>query len=198
MPQPRLLGLYMQKWSWEGRSAMLNLKVANKAVIKSTWKEQACQKERQRHKSLSLFNGLCPFIGGRQPWRLLASVPFAQRAGLFILPVMKHGSRTAPTRCTENAGSGPGPAMGRRPRSRSLSSPVCQRHVEVAAALGAAALGAPALLLARSHPQPGGTAAGRATPLLCDVPGGEMTSPGEASQLVFSSDSLLLGGTRPM
>lgn len=76
---------------------MLNLKVANKAVIKSTWKEQACQKERQRHKSLSLFNGLCPFIGGRQPWRLLASIPSAQRAGLFILLVMKRSRRAALT-----------------------------------------------------------------------------------------------------
>lgn len=97
MPQLRLLVLNMQKWSWEGRPAMLNLKVANKAVIKSTWKEQACQKERQRHKSLSLFNGLCPFIGGRQPWRLLASIPSAQRAGLFILLVMKRSRRAVLT-----------------------------------------------------------------------------------------------------
>lgn len=57
---------------------MLTLKVANKALIKSTWKEQPCQKERQRHKSLSLFNGLCPFIHGRQPWRLLAALPSVQ------------------------------------------------------------------------------------------------------------------------
>lgn len=39
---------------------MLSLKVANKVVIKSTWKEQPCQEERQRHKSISLFSGLCP------------------------------------------------------------------------------------------------------------------------------------------
>lgn len=42
MLQPLLLVLNMQKWSWAGRAAMLNLKVANKAVIKSTWKEQPC------------------------------------------------------------------------------------------------------------------------------------------------------------
>lgn len=72
------LVLSRQNWSWEGQPAMLTLKVANKALIKSTWKEQLCQKERQRHKSLSLFNGLCPFIHGRQPWRPLAPLPSVQ------------------------------------------------------------------------------------------------------------------------
>lgn len=78
LPQLPWLVLNTQNWSWEGQAAMLTLKVANKALIKSTWKEQPCQKERQRHKSLSLFNGLCPFIHGRQPWRLLAPLPSVQ------------------------------------------------------------------------------------------------------------------------
>lgn len=163
---------------------MLNLKVTNKAVIKSTWKEQPCQKERQRHKSLSLFNGLCPFIGGRQPWRLLASVPSAQHAGFFISPVMKRGRRATPTRCTKNAGSGPGPAMEQEQEPPLSHFP--------AAHGGACSTGGscPA-----PRPQPGcrlagGSGAGRATPLLRRARGG-MTSPGEASQLIFSPNSLL-------
>lgn len=84
--------LNMQKQSGKGQPAVLNLQVTNKVVIKSTWEELPCQ-ERQRHKSLSLFNRLCSLMGGRQPWRLfkLGIIPSAQCAGLFVLWVMKHG-----------------------------------------------------------------------------------------------------------
>lgn len=102
LPQLPWLVLNTQNWSWEGRPAMQTLKVANKALIKSTWKEQPCQKERQRHKSLSLFNGLCLFIhGGSWPlcpvWRVVYS------------PGYKTGRRAVPTLCTKKAGSSPGP-----------------------------------------------------------------------------------------
>lgn len=100
---------------------MLTLQVANKAVIKSTWKARRCQKERQRHKSLALFDGPSPLTGGRQPRGLfgLGSVPSAQRARYEMRPRGCSDTRPGPER-----------PWGACPRSGSLLSCRC---LEVAA-----------------------------------------------------------------
>lgn len=85
---------------------MLTLKVANKALIKSTWKELPCQKERQRHKSLPLFNGLCPFIRGRQPWRLWPLCPVCR---VVYSPGYKSQWKSCANTMHRKAGSSPGP-----------------------------------------------------------------------------------------
>lgn len=154
MPQLPLLVLNMQKWSWEGQPAVLNLKVVNKVVIKITWEEWPCQEERQRHKSLSLFKGLCPFMGGRQPQRLLAPIPCAQRAGLFVVLVMKRGRVAVQSPC---------------PLCRGTWS---QEHPHTSPCSSPTATPQPCCRLA------GGTAAGRASPVLCSTQRGDDFSGG--------------------
>lgn len=140
---------------------MLTLKVANKALIKSTWKELPCQKERQRHKSLPLFNGLCPFICGRQPWRLWPLCPVCR---VVYSPGYKSQWKSC-ANTMHRKGRVQSWPCGHGPSSRSLSSPVCQGLLT------------------------GGRAVARATSLLCGSQG-RMASLGEASHVVFSSYSL--------